>query len=77
MEPNVLNYEPGLALFVPDSNPLLFYRAILLFAEQSLAPQGRIYWEINETLGVECWALLQGFGYKNIHLRKDIHGKNV
>ncbi len=76
MKLNVLNYEPELALFVPDSDPLLFYRAILLFAEQSLAPQGRIYWEINEALEEECSTLLQGFGYKNIHLRKDIHGKN-
>ncbi|MDX9882757.1 MAG: peptide chain release factor N(5)-glutamine methyltransferase [Prolixibacteraceae bacterium] len=76
MQANVLDYEPGLALFVPDSDPLLFYRAILFFAEHALSPKGRIFWEINEALSTECTRLLNDSGYTNIRLRKDIHGKD-
>lgn len=76
METNVLNYEPELALFVPDSDPLLFYKAILNFAEQHLASKGKIYWEINEAFGNECVQLLKKYGYQNIRLRKDLQGKN-
>ena len=76
MQANVLDYEPATALFVPDNNPLLFYRAILLFAKQSLTPKGRVYWEINEAMAPECAQLLHDFGYVNIEFRKDIHDKD-
>jgi release factor glutamine methyltransferase len=50
MNSNALNYEPSLALFVPNENALTFYRAILEFAKVNLAEKGRIYFEINEAL---------------------------
>ena len=76
MKSNVLNYEPDTALFVPDHEPLLFYRSILALCEKQLNSKGRIYWEINEALGQECSRLLKDAGYQNIELRKDIHGKD-
>ena len=62
MHRNVLEHEPELALFVPDSNPLLFYRAISLWARRFLSPGGRCIVEINEELGEETAALFAGFG---------------
>ena len=50
MQNNVLNFEPELALFVEDDDPLVFYRAILKFAHNTLAEKGKIYFEINECL---------------------------
>ncbi|TFH35614.1 MAG: peptide chain release factor N(5)-glutamine methyltransferase, partial [Bacteroidia bacterium] len=57
MSPNILNYEPHIALFVPDDDPLLFYRAIMEFSEQRLSPGGKLYFEINEELGSEVYDL--------------------
>lgn len=71
MEANVLNWEPHTALFVPDSDPLLFYRTI---AEKSLAmlrSGGKLYFEINREFGAETAEMLANFGYKEIELRKD------
>lgn len=62
MHRNVLEHEPELALFVPDSDPLLFYRAISLWARRFLSPGGRCIVEINEELGEETAALFAGFG---------------
>ncbi len=62
MHRNVLEHEPELALFVPDSDPLLFYRAISLWARRFLSPRGRCIVEINEELGEETAALFAGFG---------------
>jgi len=76
MKKNVLDYEPGLALFVPDHDPLLFYKSILKFAGKQLRCSGKIYWEINETFGQECVRLLSRAGYLNVRLRKDIQGKD-
>ena len=76
MDSNVLDFEPELALFVPDDDPLLFYKAILGFAEKYLKPQGLIYWEINEALGPDCVKLLDEAGYQKVNIRKDIHGKD-
>ncbi len=71
MEDNVLLWEPHLALFVPDSNPLLFYRTIAQKAQKMLTPGGRLYFEINREHGADTVAMLQAMNYRNITLRKD------
>lgn len=76
MQPNVLNYEPGLALFVADDDPLLFYRRIALLALERLRPGGHLLFEINEAFGKEMKELLAGMGYIHIELRKDMQGKD-
>jgi release factor glutamine methyltransferase len=76
LHPNVLDHEPGEALFVSDNDPLIFYRGILNYASRHLLPGGYIYFEINEALGEEMKGLLQTFGYQNIVLKKDLNGKN-
>ena len=75
MEKNVLDFEPHLALFVPDHDPLLFYRAIAQFARVHLPPHGRLYFEINEKMGDQTSALLQELGFVEILTRKDLQGK--
>lgn len=70
MHRNVLDYEPSEALFVPDDDPLLFYRAIAGWAEKLLSPKGRIYLEINEKLGPETSALFPGSSVSN-----DLNGR--
>lgn len=76
MEKNVLDFEPELALFVPDENPLLFYERIADFALSHLKNQGQLYFEINEAFGNECREMLQQKGFFNIELKKDINGKD-
>ncbi|MEE4196557.1 MAG: peptide chain release factor N(5)-glutamine methyltransferase [Bacteroidales bacterium] len=76
MEPNVLNYEPEEALFVPDHDPLLYYRAITDFALNHLNRGGKLYFEINENYGEETAILLEEKNFRNIELKKDINGKN-
>jgi release factor glutamine methyltransferase len=71
MQNNVLNFEPELALFVEDDDPLVFYRAILKFAHNTLVEKGKIYFEINEYLYDEMKALLISTGYVDIELKKD------
>ena len=73
METNVLDYDPHTALFVSDEDPLIFYRAIGEFALTHLAPNGALYFEINQYLGRETCDLLVALGYKNVELRKDIN----
>jgi len=75
MQNNVLNFEPELALFVEDDDPLVFYRAILKFAHNTLVEKGKIYFEINECLYTEMKALLISKGYVDIGLKKDFFGK--
>ena len=75
MEAKVLDHEPHQALFVPDEDPLLFYRAIAEFGLTHLHPQGLLFFEINEAFGQETIALLSRYGYRNIELRKDFYGK--
>lgn len=72
MEPNVLDWEPHTALFVPNDDPLLFYRTIATKGLSMLAPGGRLYFEINRTHGEETTAMLHTLGYTGIELRKDI-----
>jgi release factor glutamine methyltransferase len=76
MEQNVLHWEPSLALFVPDEDPLLFYRKIAEVGLQLLTPGGKIYFEINQAFGKETAELLLGLGYYNVEIVKDIFGKN-
>jgi release factor glutamine methyltransferase len=74
MQPNVLDHEPHQALFVPDEDPLVFYRAILKFASLHLNSEGIIYFEINPLLIDELRSLIQQFDY-TISERMDIFGK--
>lgn len=73
---NVLAYEPHLALFVEDTDALLFYRKIAQMALTSLAPNGKLFFEINQYLGKETVELLENLGFKNIELRKDFVGND-
>ncbi|WP_321425476.1 peptide chain release factor N(5)-glutamine methyltransferase [uncultured Bacteroides sp.] len=76
MEENVLHWEPSLALFVPDNDPLLFYRKIAEIGLRLLTPNGKIYFEINQAFGKETADLLLGLGYRNAEIVKDIFGKD-
>jgi release factor glutamine methyltransferase len=76
IKPNVLEYEPHLALFVEDTDALLFYRKIAQLASKSLNPNGKLYFEINQYLGKETIGLVEGLGFKNVTLIKDIYGNN-
>ena len=71
MNANVLDYEPGLALFVPNEDPLLFYRKIARLAMVSLQTRGWLYFEINEYLSKEMDVLLKEIGFANIEIKKD------
>ena len=76
MHANVLSYEPHLALFVNDRDPLLFYNAIADFALKTSKRGGSIYFEINENFGPEAQQLMEQKGFKNIVLVKDMSNKN-
>ena len=79
MRPNVLNFEPSTALFVPDSDPLLFYRRIAELFSLPLEGKGRergLFFEINEAFGEELMQLLDSLGYTDIQIHKDIYGKD-
>jgi release factor glutamine methyltransferase len=73
---NVLDYEPHLALFVEDTDALLFYRKIAQLAIKNLSPNGLLFFEINQYLGKETVELLENLGFKNIELKKDIYGND-
>ncbi|NLJ43701.1 MAG: peptide chain release factor N(5)-glutamine methyltransferase [Bacteroidales bacterium] len=76
MHRNVIDHEPHEALFVPDDDPLRFYKAILEAAPEISERPGKIYFEINETLGNEISELLDSYGYGSIRIIKDINGKD-
>ena len=79
MRPNVLNFEPYSALFVPDADPLLFYRRIAELFSLPLEGKGRergLFFEINEAYGPQLSAMLSGLGYTDIQIHKDIYGKD-
>lgn len=73
---NVLDYEPHLALFVEDTDALLFYRKIAQLALKNLTPNGLLFFEINQYLGKETVELLENLGFKNIELKKDMYGND-
>ncbi|HVT83743.1 MAG TPA: peptide chain release factor N(5)-glutamine methyltransferase [Chitinophagaceae bacterium] len=75
MQPNVLRYEPPIALFVPDDDALIFYKAIADFGRQKLNPNGAIYAEIHEELGTSVLELFRSKNYKAT-LKKDMQGKD-
>ncbi|WP_343708082.1 peptide chain release factor N(5)-glutamine methyltransferase [Flavobacterium sp.] len=70
---NVLDYEPHLALFVEDTDPLIFYRKIASLAQNGLQKNGKLYFEINQYLGKEMIDLLENMNFENVELRKDIY----
>ena len=74
MHPNVRDHEPGTALFVPNNDALLFYRAIAVFAKDHLKEGGTVYCELHKDYAVATRALFEENGYKHIELRKDING---
>ena len=76
MHVNVLNFEPHLALFVPDEDPLLFYRAIGNWGQQLLKTGGKLYLEIYENLADELVQLLQSLDYTQVKVHEDLNGKN-
>jgi release factor glutamine methyltransferase len=76
MHKRVLDYEPEQALFVEDNNPLSFYHAILKFGQRRLINEGKLYFEINEVYGKDVALLYEKYGYADIELREDIHGKD-
>lgn len=76
MHTNVTDFEPHTALFVPETDPLIFYRAIADFAVTNLTPDGLLFFEINESYGKRTIQLLADKGFKNIELRKDMSGRD-
>ena len=74
MRNNVLKYEPDLALFVSDSDPLIFYKHIAKLAVTGLKQDGYLYFEINQYLGKDLFRLLNDMGFNKIELKKDIYG---
>ena len=76
MEANVLDWEPSIALFVPDSDPLLFYRKIAELGLKMLVPGGSLYFEINRAYGAMMKSMLENMGYKHVELRKDMFGND-
>jgi len=76
MMPHVLEHEPDKALFVPDDDPLLFYRTIGKLGQHWLRKGGKLYFEINEDFGNEVVALLKELKYEDVVLRQDLNGKD-
>jgi release factor glutamine methyltransferase len=73
---HVLDFEPHLALFVSDNDPLIFYRKITLFAQKHLKAGGKLFFEIHRDYGEATVKLLKEMSFRNILLKKDIHGNN-
>jgi release factor glutamine methyltransferase len=73
---NVIDHEPHLALFTPQNDPLIFYRALAELGNEKLKPGGSIFAEINETLGIETCILFQKLGYTDVQLKQDLQGKD-
>ena len=75
MEHSVLDYEPSTALFVPNDDPLRFYRAIASFAVEALSQGGHIYYEINPLFATEILEMMRGMGYNDIEIINDMQGR--
>ena len=75
MRANVLDYEPGLALFVDDADPLIFYRAAARWAQRFLAPGGSAFFEINERLAEQTAASILSFGFQKLQIFRDFANK--
>lgn len=74
MESRVLDYEPHSALFVPDDDPLLFYKAISGYARKALVPGGTIWFEINSRFPEEMRRLLDSCGFCDVRILRDYRG---
>ena len=75
MDANVLQYEPHLALFVPDDDALMFYRSIAHYASQALRQGGELYFEINPLYATELQDMLITIGFTSVEIRGDQFGK--
>jgi len=75
MSPNVLNFEPSSALFVPDNDPLVFYKAISDFGSNHLSSNGSIYMEANEEFGGQVAELFNTKGFST-EIKQDMQGKD-
>ena len=75
MEKNVLEHEPSIALFVPDKEPLKFYRTIAEYASSALKSEGALYFEINPIYEKEAREMLEELGFKDIETKEDAYGK--
>ena len=76
MHTNVTDFEPHTALFVPEDDPLIFYKAIADFAKENLTPGGLLFFEINESYGEQTIELLNHNNFIDIVLRKDMSGRD-
>ena len=76
MKPNVTEFEPSLALFVPDNDPLVFYKAIADFAISHLSRPGALFFDINEQFGQETAEVLRSRGFSGVMVLPDFHGKH-
>lgn len=76
MKKNVLDYEPSRALFVPEEDPLIFYRKIISQSLDILSPEGMLFFEMNELYGYEIKRLLIDSNYRDVKIDQDIHGKD-
>ena len=75
MAKNVLDYEPQIALFVPDEDPLLFYRSIAIYAIDALRSDGALFFEINPMYAVQMQQMLEGLGFRQTEIKEDQFGK--
>jgi len=75
MHENVLNYEPDVALFVSDDDPLMFYRSIAEFGRKSLIANGKLYFELHEEYADEVKSLVVNLGYSQVRIQEDMQGK--
>lgn len=76
MKDHVTDYEPDTALFVPNNNPLLFYKAISLYARDHLVPKGSLFFEVHENMAKEVEEVLNSYGFTQVEIRQDLQGKD-
>ena len=76
MRKNVLDYEPALALFVSDDDPLIFYRAVARWSQRFLTPEGLGFVEVNESLAPQTEDVFREAGYTHTEIVKDLYDKN-
>ncbi|PWH87177.1 peptide chain release factor N(5)-glutamine methyltransferase [Brumimicrobium oceani] len=76
MKDHVLDFEPESALFVPNNNPLLYYKAISLYARDHLVPKGSLFFEVHEEMAKDVEAVLKSYGFNQIEIRQDLQGKD-
>ena len=75
MERHVLEHEPHLALFVPDDDPLRFYRAIAKYGQKTLKPNGLLYFELNPLYAYDTESMVRELGYAETEIKLDMFGK--